>query len=100
MPPPRCGAAALSVAVAACSALLASAQLNMQTWPNTAFAPPQAAVATLAPAIAFVRLRKVDGLRLLALTAAELQAGHPDRMRSGTRRVRPERPSKATRRPA
>jgi hypothetical protein len=37
----------------AAAAALASAQLNLQTWPNTAFAPPQAAVTTLVPGISF-----------------------------------------------
>ena len=37
----------------AAAAALASAQLNLQTWPNTAFAPPQAAVTTLVPGVSF-----------------------------------------------
>jgi putative isomerase len=44
---------ALALAVAAACAPLASAQLSMQTWPNTAFAPPAAAVASTAPGVAF-----------------------------------------------
>ena len=45
--------ALLAAAVVAAATQLAAAQLNVQTWPNPAFAPPDAAVATSAPNVAF-----------------------------------------------